>query len=377
MEKYSRAKQFIDVQRELKGIDIGGVQRKPPTESESIRPISSVAALQEKIRKTNEGLKRINGHSAEYVAASLERSVEEVFPSDGRTVYVGDPWQKLDRKGVVIVDYEFGPVVEFQADRDVYLEVLGSRLRSIAWRVSEQADSPAQIFLKREFAVAEQLYETARTQQLTEYERISNQFLELKQRIEQEIERETDGKEHDPLHALNATVRDLWYVAVQGARAVDVLDWATELDEPYRQFAENLPKRLSEKDREKKLQEKRRQLIESIRFEKTAKEAEVVQAMFPFLPFDDATFDRFVAFWSISTYVFEHLESGELTRYWEEIYRLLKPGGKAYIAPLFQSNEYELDATLRQFAKQHSDFSFFYNDDEQPNILTLTKAYVE
>lgn len=339
----------------------------------SARPLSTGEILAKKIWDTNEGLKRINGHSPEYVAKHIGVTVEELFPTDGKSVYIGDPWQKLDRKGVTIVDYEFGPVAEFQDDKEVYLSVLDSRINKVETYFITPEDHETLNFLNTEISLARNLCERAKNTPLEEYENIGKSFLEMKQRIENEIERETGGAEHDPIHAVDNTVRDLWYVAVHGARAFDVLDWATELQHAYEQFAEALPEEMPEQTRLEKLKEKRRLLIESIRFEKTTKEAEVVQAMFPFLPFENETFDRFVAFWSISTYAFEHLNHDDMTSYWAEIHRLLKPDGRAYIAPLFEGNETVMHQTLNQFAEAHQNFSYHFDNDYYPSMLVIEK----
>lgn len=194
----------------------------------------------------------------------------------------------------------------------------------------------------------------------------------MKLRIEEEIQREA-GNSTDPIDAVDINVRDLWYLVVHGARAIDVLDWETKLKNPYEDYAEDLPTDLPIEDRDKLLRREKKKLITEIRLKKTAKEAHVVAAMFPYLPFRDECFDRLVAFWSISTYVFPSLERREMQQYWEEIYRVLKPGGKAYISPFFQGNEDNLFATLDEFAGQHPDFSYSFDDDENPHILIITK----
>ncbi|MEK7094971.1 MAG: class I SAM-dependent methyltransferase [Patescibacteria group bacterium] len=332
---------------------------------------TAILPLREKIWETNEGRKRINGHEPEYVANGFGVSVEELFPPNGRTVYVGDPWQKLDRKGVVIVDYEFGPIAEFQDNREKYAIELERRINDIEAR-GFAYESETNDFLKRELATAKTLLERAKTDLLASFEVIGAEFQAMKQRIEEEIRRET-GEQTDPIYSSNSVVRDLWYAVVHGARIVDVLDWETELRDKYEKFERTLPETMPQQSREKKLKNSRRELIESIRFEKTAKESDVVQAMFPFLPFADNSFDRFVAFWSISTYAFEHLTGRELTSYWKEIYRLLKPGGKAYIAPLFINDSFELESTLKTFSEKHSDFSFTLGDEYPPNELIIKK----
>jgi len=352
--------------------EISSEQVPAPKYTEPI--LSDEQRLAKKIFDTNEGLKRINGYSPEYVAEGFEVSVEELFPSEGKTVYVGDPWQKLDRKGVTIVDYEFGPVAEFQDDKEAYLAILDARLDEIERNLVTYEDTEINDFLENEINLASDLYRQASSKSVVEYERISKEFSEMKQRIEDEIARETDGNANDHIFGQydpSESVKNLWYVAVHGARAVDVLDWATELEPAYSAYKDELPEELPDHVREEKLKEKRRKLIEGIRFDKTAKEAEVVQAMFLFLPFENESFDRFVAFWSISTYAFEHLNYNDLTEYWKEIYRILKTDGKAYISPLFSGNEEAVEKTLNDFKNLHSDFTFEFDDDDFKNTLII------
>lgn len=373
-EPYQRPNNRAAVEQELQEQQVPLTTQKPEySDDVQVSSVNPVTTLEKKIRDTNEGLKKINGHSAEYVAQVLKLEVEELFPSNGKTVYIGDPWQKLDRKGVVIVDYEFGPVVEFQSNREIYLAVLEDRLHKVKELINQSREPEIQHFLETEIAQIDKLFQRASIEEMTEYEQIVGEFLASKQRIEEEIQRETGGTESDPIHAMDAAVRDLWYTAVHGARLVDVLDWATECDEPYRTFVESLPSHLPEAVREEKLKNKRHELIEAIRFEKTAKEAEVVQAMFPFLPFEDESFDRFVAFWSISTYAWPYLTSEDFTTYWEEIYRLLKEKGKAYISPLDSDNAYAMHRTLIAFNEAHPDFLFSYDDEENPFTLIIEK----
>lgn len=300
--------------------------------------LSADERLKLKIWMTNEGLKRINGHSPEYVAEHFGVPVEELFPPDGTAVYIGDPWQKLDRKGVTIVDYEFGPIAEFQDDKEAYLAVLDSRISSIEFSDLGYKDPLVSAFLQRELRLARELYEQARTASLEAYEQISTDFLRMRERIENEIERETAGQQHDPLYALDGHVRDLWYTAVHGARLVDVFDWATELEPVYREFAQSLPEDMPEAARDLKLKEKRR-------------------------------------LWSISTYALEHLTDEELGNYWKEIFCVLAPRGRAYIAPLFgEDGEGDVTMTLDAFSSEHSDFTFSFDDPAYPNKLMIEKG---
>jgi SAM-dependent methyltransferase len=341
--------------------------------------LSPRAVLEQKIWDVNEGNKRVNGHPAEYVAQHLRHPVEELFPEEGTCVYIGDSWQRLDRKGVTIVDYEFGPVAEFQDERASYLSRLDQRLWDVESRmrfkdhVLDPHKEAIQQFLEREIPLARTLFQEAEKGDLAAYKEVVERFLAMKQRIEGEIARETNGAERDPSASMDTRVRDLWYAAVHGSRALDVLDWETELRLPYERYAESLPDRLSEEPRAAALKKKRQELIESIRFEKTAKEAEVVKAMFPFLPFPPESFDRFVAFWSISTYAMEHLDEEDFSSYWKEIDRVLKPGGKAYIFPLFQGSEYEMEHSLRSYETSHPHVRHWYENVMDGEMLVIEK----
>ena len=59
--------------------------------------------------------------------------------------------------------------------------------------------------------------------------------------------------------------------------------------------------------------------VEEIRLKKVPKQANVVEAIFPELPFAPASFDRFVASWSISAHTFGVLNEAGFRGYWEEI----------------------------------------------------------
>lgn len=333
--------------------------------------------LTRKIWNENRGNKRINGHSPEYVAEELGVSVDEVFPPEGLTVYVGDPWQKLDRKGVVIVDYEFGPVVEFQDDRERYRRQLNQRITSIEYGMSSydaSGDSRVSEVVREGIATARGLYEQSENADHETLKRISAAFFVMKQHIEHEIDRQS-GEGRDPILATDEFLRSLWYVAVHGARAIDLADWEEKLKPSYESFAARFSLDTPDEERTEALRSKRQRLIESIRLEKTAKDAHVVQAMFPHLPFKDATFDRFVAFWSISTYVFPSLTREEMRTYWNEIQRVLKPGGKSYIGPIFEGNERDLDQSLREMAGDYPDFQYSsLNEQDDVDFLLITKA---
>lgn len=368
MRKYQRPEQSIITRRAVEDMQ----EDQAAQLAAAVKAVQAEPTLAGKIWDENQDRKRINGHSPEYVAAGFDESVEEIFPPDGLTLYVGDPWQKLDRKGVVIMDYEFGPIAEFQDDRSRFLDDLDRRLSDLRYAAEYTHDVTIQSFLSREVSEAETLYQEALSKPIAEYPRITEKFSAMKLRVEEEIQREA-GDSSDPIDAVNISVRDLWYLAVHGARAIDVLDWEMKLKSVYDEYANDLPKGLTAEDRQNLLRRKKKGLITEIRMKKTAKDAHVVAAMFPYLPFKEECFDRLVAFWSISTYVFPSLERKDMQQYWEAIYRVLKPGGKAYISPFFEGNEDNLFSTLTEFAEQHPGFSYSFDDNYNPHVLEIIK----
>lgn len=56
-------------------------------------------------------------------------------------------------------------------------------------------------------------------------------------------------------------------------------------------------------------------------------------ALFPDTPFEDHSFDRIIASWSVTAHIFSSLDTDAYLAIWHECARLLRPGGKAYMWP--------------------------------------------
>lgn len=247
---------------------------------------------------------------------------------------------------------------------------LATRFREVTsgfQSAERSSDDLTDRFLMNEMPYLEDLCNRAENADTDGMPLLSQEFTALRERIEAEITRETGGETEDPAGTMDETVRSMWYLAVHGARAQDVYDWQHILKPQYDDFESSLPTNLTPEQMRTALACEQRSLIESIRLQKQTEHSEVVEAMFPYLPFKNDCFDRFVAFWSISTYVFPHLTEEEMYSYWEEIYRVLKDGGRAHIYPLYNGNEGALDDSLQAFQNEHPDFDYSFPSDEYGN----------
>lgn len=342
--------------------------------------------IREKIFRENEGRKRINGHSAEYISDCLGVPLEEVFSPELKTIYVGDPWQKLDLPGVTIVDYEYGPVVEFQPRLDFFIDRLKQDHRQAYWdrpkfsKVPEVEPNSPEEFLERNRSRVAELIRKSEIAPITEYPAISAEFASLRLDVQDEIRRETGEDSGDPIGKVNEQVRSLWYFATQGERIRDIKDAKEYVSPELAKFVATLPKEMSKKDRTKLIHQRRRELIESIRLKKEAVNADVVEAFFPELPFADESFDRFVAYYSISTYVFPSLDEYDFNAYWTELDRVLKDGAEAFIGPLYDSAGNLLWDTVNQYERSHPNIKFY--DKEMPSgqmmlVVVKDQRYAE
>jgi hypothetical protein len=132
---------------------------------------------------------------------------------------------------------------------------------------------------------------------------------------------------------------DAWYVCTRSEKGFrDVYDFNTEILPKLEKFREECKRQnMDDGEMEEKIEREKIKLIEEIRLVKKPKNANVVKAIFPELPFKDDSFDRFVASWSISAHTFSHLEKNEFDIVWKEIGRVMKEGGSAYVFPLSYS----------------------------------------
>lgn len=312
----------------------------------------------EKIRQANEGNKIINGHSPEYIAR-----------------HIGDPWQRLDAKGVTIIDYEFGPVVEYRATKAQLLSKLWAEYyraysyHDRTWQGKhEKKDldpgSP-EAFSAANQAPVEELITKVENAQLSDYPKIAEEFQAFRQKVETETAKyNLEGGDREPTEE-EANVISLWYLAIEGARLQDVYDQKTIVGPQIERFARSLPHNLTKEEKRKLIWQKNRELVEKIRLKKTTKEADVAQTIFPELPFADESFNRIVAYFSVTTYAFQALDFDDFMLYWSEINRVLKNGGRAYLGPLYNTDS-GYNESIKVFQETHPNV-YFYEED-MPDI---------
>ena len=177
----------------------------------------------------------------------------------------------------------------------------------------------------------------------------------------------------DNLDKLGSLKTYAWYDCVYGERGFrDTLDWKNIIEPKVKALESDL-KGLPEAEKNKEIASATKSWIEEIRLHKRTESSNVLEAVFPQLPFKDASFDRMVASWSISAHVFAELDETGFEVLWDETQRILKEGGKAYIFPL--NYYYEVDSTiissLENMKIKHKLMDYTILDDESGNKYTL------
>ena len=162
------------------------------------------------------------------------------------------------------------------------------------------------------------------------------------------------------------TLDNIWYTALRAEKGFeDVPDFYKHIWFPlWLEIQEEEIKageKYSDEERMEQIKKRIRPYADNIRLKKKTKESNVIQAVFPELPFKDNSHDRIVASWSLSTHVFDKLSEEEFETCWDEIMRVLKKDGEAYIFPLyyrgFQDKTTMIDS-LNEYLKSHPDFEY-------------------
>lgn len=379
-------RQYLEEGREGEGEDIGIPERSKRADAE--RPDSpdpQVQQLTDLVYETDPAGKALTGRTPERIQQETGIPKEQMFPENAKILYVGDPWQRMgkaiDNSNLTIIDYEFGDVTSFVTDNE------GFRSR-IAWKADylltqigrfKQVDSPQpnQLTWLNEF---KNLVQDAKTLSdsatiLDDYPKAADAWRKAKEFIEEQYKKDLDSidetKTGDPgdslgeYDAFSALRKEAWYACIYGERGFrDIPDFyniiVPKIDEKKNQL---LKEGAGEEEAQSKIAKSMRGWIEEIRLKKIPEKANVVEGVFPALPFKARSFDRFVASWSISAHTFGELDKAGFLYYWSEIYRVLDAQGEAYIFPLHYSDidEEGLEHSLKEFAGQHS-FQWKYFD---------------
>ncbi len=287
----------------------------------------------------------------------------ELFPEDKPVLYVGDPWQKMgtekDNPNMTIIDYEYGEPATFIKNIERFKNTINYNIKKLNRELGINKESHYErVDLYENFQrYFDQAVSTTDNADLhgnfSGCTEASLAWIDLREYIGSvRAEVESNAIALDKYGESNFW-RDSWYSANKLAQGfADVPDYYQIVLPKLEEFKEKISE-LSEKDREKALRKKERALIEDIRLVKKPKEAHVVQGVFPELPFKSDSFERLVFSWSISVHSFDQFDDNDFYICWQEILRVLKPGGKAIIFPVNEEeNGNRIAGTLNYYKSQ-------------------------
>ena len=345
--------------------------------------------------------KALTGRTPKKIEEETGIPVEEMFPKDSKILYIGDPWQKMGTEldqshgsNLTIIDYEYGEVASFIFDEKNFrdnikfkgtylLELLNDILNDENKDQLEHDDFEWLTSFLDLVKHAHSLSEAAVTDE--EYLSAAEAWKKSREYIETTYKNELEKKEQassepgdsynydDNLDKLGSLKTYAWYEGVYGERGFrDTLDWKNIIEPKVKALESDL-KGLPEAEKNKEIASATKSWIEEIRLHKRTESSNVLEAVFPQLPFKDDSFDRMVASWSISAHVFAELDETGFEVLWDETQRILKEGGKAYIFPL--NYYYEVDSTiissLENMKIKHKLMDYTILDDESGNKYTL------
>jgi len=358
------------------------------TRQESLNKSQEVTDL---VYETDPLDKALTGRTPERLEEETGIPTEIMFPKDAKILYVGDPWQRMGREldeshgsNLTLIDYEYGEVASFVRDDENFREGIASKggylEGQLAAMVSEDAiggyDEKETAWLKH-FNVlvkeADTFSENAESDE--NYEKASEAWSNAREYIEKTHKAEVEEKEQqepepgDTLSDENYEDDGLacfrtsaWYTCVYGERGFrDIPDW-NNIIKPKLEALEQELSGLPELERERRIANETRGWIEEIRLQKRAEKSNVVEAVFPQLPFKDEAFDRLVASWSISAHVFAELDKEGFEVFWDETHRVLVDQGEAYIFPLnyYYYVDETLISSLEKMKEKHPDMGYGY-----------------
>lgn len=301
--------------------------------------------------------KVLTGKTPERIEEETGMDKDYMFPIGKKILYIGDPWQRMgkemDTTDMTLIDYEYGESASFEFD-DVKFRSLVSSEGS---RLLEEVDS----FLSRtltsddrkwfeEFKVlvTKAHVISSKISQIGEYKKASDawkiaiEFLNTtyKEQIlnTQQVDYATDVGDatHGEYNEIAVFRTNAWYKCIHAERGFkDIPDYFNIVYPKILNKETALKKHgMNESEIEQELKVWRKIWIEEIRLKKHTKNSNVVEGIFPELPFASNSFERIVASWSISAHAFSGFDSQDFTICWKEVERVLKRGGLAFIFPL-------------------------------------------
>jgi len=356
-----------------------------------------VNKLIELVYGTDPFSKALTGRTPERIEQETGIPKNQMFPENAKILYVGDPWQRMgkaiDKPNLTIIDYEFGDVVSFVTDNEEFRHRIDMKTQYLLSEISYLKESgqtdEAQISWINQFeqlaVLAKTLSDIANSQE--DYKKaehawgIAKEFVEMQYKKDAENIDETKsgdpGSQIDEYDIFSSFRKEAWYTCIYGERGFkDIPDFLNiivpKMNEKRRQL---LLEGVVEEDAVKVVGRLTRSWIEELRLKKIPQKANVVEAVFPALPFQNRSFDRFIASWSISAHTFGVLDREEFGKYWLEIYRVLNKSGEAYIFPLHYSHVDidALESSLKEFSSHHN-CEWKYLDHEGQSTTSFESA---
>lgn len=355
----------LETDKELEGDEI---EERENGRMETFREIAKKEEIKGLIYGVDRNSKALTGRTPEKIEEETGVDKDIMFPPGGKILYVGDPWQRMGReiddKRLVIIDYEFGDAASFVENEESFRN-------DIEWR-GQDLIRKTKILRQRNmiskkdkewFIVFEELIENAyRLSTIASFIKDGEKYKEdyataavawtkargwieeryKKEKEEREFEDEEYGEPGDQRKELDDATQlrlDAWYVCIFGERGFrDIPDWnevvLPQLETDFKKEERITKRKLTEEEIKNFIERKKKRYIEEIRLKKSPQKANVVEAIFPELPFKKNTFDRFVASWSLSAHLFAELDREGFDYCWKEILRVLTKEGEAYIFPL-------------------------------------------
>jgi hypothetical protein len=375
--------------------------------SKKIGDLSQNENPEDKIRKyvfdIDSAQKRLTGRTPEKIEEETGISKDLIFPPDKKILYVGDPWQRMGREinddRLTIIDYEYGEVASFVEDDEAFRENINVAGKNLLQRMEnlkgwiENNDDKKwlesfYLLIKKACNFSEKInfYDKNNSKSAEEYKKAAKNWESAKNFIEEKYaqdkiikdgENKGEAGDYENNDAFSEFRREVWYDCVYGERGFkDIPDWhnivLSKLEKIIKEKEEKIGKKLDDEERNEIINKHKKRFIEEIRLKKRTDKANVVQGMFPDLPFKDGSFDRFVASWSISAHIFEEMNKEEFKHCWKEITRVLSKKGEAYIFPLgyYFDNEDNMIESLEEFEKNRKICwkLYNYNGEEIENI---------
>ncbi len=322
--------------------------------------------------------KALTGRTPERLEEETGIEVEELFPEEGKILYVGDPYQVMgryfDNPNFTTIDYEFGETAGFEGHKmenfyepggfhniaDQQVQIFEDNIREYYQKLADGFD-PKEIFPcqnEGEYYYVEwiemiQPY-LENAIELSQEAMQSNSVLKNKKKF-LDASRAWDGiaefynsykpyvpeEENVPeiTDVIKRDLKDFWYLAKRGANLFSDLVFYEEelkpkLENKIQLLEKKSGKKLDQIEKQEIIDKLIRPMIDNHRMKKRTEKSHVLQAMFPELPFKDSSFDRFVASWSISAHLFHRMNKEQYDHSFAEILRVLRDKGKAYIFPL-------------------------------------------